>query len=622
MRPLSPTHYIASILLLSGGQVNGAQSSAVSVPVQMEWVGNDGSWSPVTIRIGNPPQWLNVLPSTASQETWVIGQDGCGESGISICSADRGGLFSVNGSSSWQSVGGYDLGLDTQIFGLGSGYYGYDTIALSENVSMPGQVISVVNETEYWLGLLGLGTKASNFTNQNKPTFLSSLANQTIPSLSYSYTAGAPYQLKQVPSSLVLGGMDLNRFYPHNTTFALDPDQNPVVSINQVTIAASPGPTSSISGSWSGAKPYTLFEPSEADLFTIDSTTPFLWLPEAVCTRFEEAFDIVYNEHLQLYLLNTTQQQTLANANISFTFDLADYPGSSNSVSLQLSYNAFDLALSYGYPGLDGVFPQMNASSLSVPYLPVRKAANSTQYTIGRMFLQETYLIVDYQRNNFSVSQAKFALDAIDNQALMDIDPPDTNAPATTSQSAQELSDGAWIGITIGVLIALAVLTFLICFFVFRRRALQRGRLEQPPCTVIDRYFARRFANNKKHGLVAEMDNSKSEKPVEIGAGEFPELPTDLQKAIELPASQKYRGNCVVIPLGHDPQMPIELPSDVASFRTSKASLEEISPVSPELSDYSVRESAHNRSWLQQSIESTSPILSPVGLEDGASKAS
>ncbi|MCJ1378580.1 hypothetical protein MMC17_001679 [Xylographa soralifera] len=613
--------YLASVFLTWCSPVTAANPSAISVPVQTEWIGNDGSWSTVAIRVGNPPQWLNVFPSTASQETWVIGQDGCGESGPSVCSADRGGLFSVNASSSWQNVGGYELGLDIQLFGMGSGYYGYDTIALSENVSMPSQVISVVNETQYWLGFLGLGTKASNFTNVDKPTFLSSLANQTIPSLSYSYTAGASYQLKQVPSSLVLGGMDLNRYYPHNTTFALDPDLNPVVSINQVTIAASPAPTSSISGSWSGDKPYTLFEPSEADLFTIDSTTPFLWLPEAVCTRLEDAFGIVYNDLLQLYLLNTTQQQTLANANISFTFDLSDYPGSHNGVSLQLSYKAFDLALSYGFPGLESVFPQMGASSPSVPYLPVRKAANSTQYTIGRMFLQEIYLIVDYQRNNFSISQAKFNLDAIDDQALMDIDPPDTDSPEITDQSSQGLNSGAWIGIAIGALVGIVTLTLLVCFFVFRRRALNRIRQGQPPDTVIDQYFTKWFVDNKRRGLIAEMDNSKSEYPVEMGAGELPELPTDIHKAIELPASEKYRGNCVVIPLGHNPQIPLELPSDVASFRTSNVSEEEISPVSPELSDYSVRESSYNGNWWQDGTESMSPIFSPVDLEDETMKA-
>ncbi|MCJ1415931.1 hypothetical protein MMC32_002266 [Xylographa parallela] len=411
--------------------------------------------------------------------------------------------------------------------------------------------------------------------------------------------------------------MDLNRYYPHNTTFALDPDLNPVVAINQVTIAASPPPSSNISDSWLGDKPYTLFESSEADLFTIDSSTPFLWLPEAVCTRLEDAFGIVYNEALQLYLLNTTQQQTLANANISFTFDLSDYPGSSNSVSLHLSYNAFDLALSYGFPGLESVFPQMDVTSPSVPYLPVRKAANSTQYTIGRMFLQETYLIVDYQRNNFSVSQAKFALDAIDNQDLLDIAPPNTEAPGTTDQG---LTAGAWIGTAIGALVGLLVLTLLVCFFVFRRRALSRVRQDQPPDTTIDRYFTKWFVDNEKPCLVAEMDNGKSEKPTEMGTGDVPELPTDFYKAIELPVSEKYRENFIVIPLGHDPHTPIELPSNDASFRTSKESLEEISLVSLVLSDYSIRGSAHNESCWHESPESTSPIFSPVELEDEMTK--
>jgi hypothetical protein len=113
--------------------------------------------------------------------------------GTSICSTDRGDLFSVNTSSSWQSLGGYELGLDPQLFAQASGYYGYDDIALSANVSMPSQIIAVVNETDYWLGFLGLGVKESNFTSENKASFLSSLENRTIPSLSYSYTAGAYY---------------------------------------------------------------------------------------------------------------------------------------------------------------------------------------------------------------------------------------------------------------------------------------------------------------------------------------------------------------------------------------------------------------------------------------------
>ena len=31
----------------------------------------------VSIRVGTPPQWVDVFVSTASQETWVVGPGGC-----------------------------------------------------------------------------------------------------------------------------------------------------------------------------------------------------------------------------------------------------------------------------------------------------------------------------------------------------------------------------------------------------------------------------------------------------------------------------------------------------------------------------------------------------------------
>ena len=34
----------------------------------------------VTIRVGSPPQWLDVLVSTQNRETWVVGVGGCDRS--------------------------------------------------------------------------------------------------------------------------------------------------------------------------------------------------------------------------------------------------------------------------------------------------------------------------------------------------------------------------------------------------------------------------------------------------------------------------------------------------------------------------------------------------------------
>jgi len=45
--------------------------------------------------------------------------------------------------------------MDTQLFGLVSGYYGYDNIALSETVSMPSQMASIINDTHTGLDFSG-----------------------------------------------------------------------------------------------------------------------------------------------------------------------------------------------------------------------------------------------------------------------------------------------------------------------------------------------------------------------------------------------------------------------------------------------------------------------------------
>ena len=155
-------------------------------------LGYDGQWSTSTLRIGTPPQWVALLPSTTGQETWVIGTNGC--DGSEICRSKRGGLFEANISSSWQNVGGYQLGMDTQLGFTGAGTYGFDKIAISDSLSVPDQIVSVVNDTQYWLGYVGLGIKGTNFTQENKPTLLSSLSatQDLIPS--YGYTAGASYR--------------------------------------------------------------------------------------------------------------------------------------------------------------------------------------------------------------------------------------------------------------------------------------------------------------------------------------------------------------------------------------------------------------------------------------------
>ena len=111
---------------------------------------------------------------------------------------------------------------------------------------------------------------------------------------------------------------------------------------------------------------------SEGILTFIDSTVPHIWLPQDACTLFEDAFHITYNDTVGRYLVNDTTHQQLLSQNASISFLLGNDISGGATVDITLPYAAFDL--------------QVNNSQ---NYFPLRRAANETQYTLGRTFLQE-----------------------------------------------------------------------------------------------------------------------------------------------------------------------------------------------------------------------------------------
>lgn len=319
-----------------------------------------------------------------------------------------------------------------------------------------------------------------------------------------------------------------------------------------------------------------LLESVEAELFTIDSSTPYLWLPEPICLQFEKALGLSYDNKLQLYTFGneSSRHETLVNWNLTFHFLVADSSGSSKSVTLSLPYAAFDLELNYPYPGL-------NATEASPPtnYFPLRKASNATQYTIGRSFLQETYLIVDYERNNFSISQATFSQDALQDFNLVDITRP-KNSTFTGPEVSQTptLTKSDIAGVAVGVAVAF-VLLIIIAYLGFRLKHDHANR----------GYIKDRSDNNHKSKGRTSNNNlirclfclPKSETPTEIGNStrlafeapndkEIMELPAGKDTHSELegsstdvPAYQEAHGKHgapVIYAIGHDPEKPVELP--------------------------------------------------------------
>lgn len=110
----------------------------------------------------------------------------------------------------------------------------------------------------------------------------------------------------------------------------------------------------------------------------VDSTTPHIWLPLSACQAFERAFGLIYDSNSGLYLVNDTLHDTLLAQNASLTFIVGNDIKGGETVSIKFPYLSFDLQASYLY--LNG----------TTRYFPLRRAANDTQYTLGRTFLQES----------------------------------------------------------------------------------------------------------------------------------------------------------------------------------------------------------------------------------------
>ena len=161
--------------------------------------GVDGNWSTFSIRVGNPPQNFRVLASTQTPETWVVLGQGCTTNSPSDCSTTRGGLFVPGASKTWQDAKTYSLSAEIALgySDRNAGNYGYDTFGVatpSGGVVLDHQVIAGIATPDFYLGAIGLAARTPGFNNQNQTSFLPSLRDmKRIPSLSYSYSAGAHY---------------------------------------------------------------------------------------------------------------------------------------------------------------------------------------------------------------------------------------------------------------------------------------------------------------------------------------------------------------------------------------------------------------------------------------------
>lgn len=440
-----------------------ASAPAISVPSSQVWDGDDGRWSSFQIQVGTPGQTVRVLPGTsasAGTAIWVVIPVGCSAVNPTLenCEGKRGELFQSNLSTTWSTQGlvnnpdGAIYSLNTvQETGLGlsgNGSYGYDTVTLG----LPGtglptlqdQLIVGIWTDDFFLGSLGLSPYNLNLSSFNGPTqsMMGALVNQSLlPSKSWAYTAGAVYKDPPAFGSLTLGGYDTTKFDADGLSLAFADDEfrDLLVSLQSITYDTA------------GSSPLLS---QEVNMF-IDSMVSEIWLPVEVCDAFQQAFNLTFNEQGQLYLISEDAHRALKAQNPEFTFSLGQPGGIQNgTVNIVLPYAAFDLNLTEPIVGND------------TRYFPIKRAENSTTYTLGRTFLQEAYIIADYDRKNFTVAQALFPPASISQNIESII------APGVEEQKSDGggggLSGGAIAGIVVGV-VAGVVICLVGLFFWWRR---------------------------------------------------------------------------------------------------------------------------------------------------------
>lgn len=161
-----------------------------------------------------------------------------------------------------------------------------------------------------------------------------------------------------------MGGYDKTRFTPNDMSFdfADNTYRDIVVGIQGISTEQSPD-----------------MLPDGGILAFVDSSVPHIWLPTTACEAFGKAFGLTYDDNSERYIVSSSTHTRLQSDNASITFTLGRTESGGDSLNITLPYASFDLSASWPEANLTGDL-----------YFPLRRAANASQYTLGRTFLQET----------------------------------------------------------------------------------------------------------------------------------------------------------------------------------------------------------------------------------------
>ncbi|KAF1817156.1 acid protease, partial [Eremomyces bilateralis CBS 781.70] len=455
---------------------SGITPQTVSLQPTGEFEGSDGQWSTFAVSVGSDNQPFRVLVSTSSPSTWIPREGSCSNGNPpSNCTGLRG--IEANFGTKSQ---GYQLApskeLDQGVYPLKVGNddtkerygpsfdmaarFANDSISLSSDtgndVTLDSQVIAAFVTNKTLLGTLGLYWGHNTFGRVSVGSMFSTIPNSTTsfrPSLSYGYTAGAVYSPPKFLGSLVIGGYDSSRFDPSPYSYELDKTTKEMrLSVQSIKAVYK-----------SGSDALDLSRESyelERHTVLLDSTLPYMFLPRSICDRFEEVLGLTYDNRTGLYLMDEANRSKHRDLNTTIQFNLADAYSSASITRISLPFVALDLEASWP------TVPNGNHTR----FFPIRRGVASDKYILGRAFMQEAYIIVDYERGNFSVAQSRNFGPA-----------PSPNIIAITSPHTKEKEGGLGAGALAGIGIGATVVVIAMCalaWYLFKGRQKKTPKIE------------------------------------------------------------------------------------------------------------------------------------------------
>lgn len=211
-----------------------------------------------------------------------------------------------------------------------------------------------------------------------------------------------------------------------------------------------------------------------------------LWLPRELCDTFERVFGLTYDSATDLYLVNDTIHEKLLDMDPVITVTIGNDRAAYNTTRINLPYAALNLQASY---------PFFNGTQ---NYFPIRRSG-SAKATLGRAFLQEAYVIADYERAKFSIHPA------VTEQNLAAPEIISILPPTSQNMSTQaKLSTASIAGIVVGALAAFLLVSGLTFYLWRHRKKVFQGWLHEPQQDDTEK-----LRGDKRHSKVYEMMGSE-----------------------------------------------------------------------------------------------------------------